>query len=233
MMSIKTNGRIAGIFYLVLIVSGIFSLLYVPSKLLVGYSSIETQKNILENLFLFKFGILGDIVMYLTFMFLSLILYKLLRQVHKTMAIAMVVLVLISVCISFANLIPKFDIISLLGESTSLNSPEYSRQSEQLLSLLASHNNGISMIQIFWGLWLFPLGYLVFKSNFLPKFFGVLLMIGCFGYLTDFIGYFLFPEVYGNTVIPTLATIPHAVGEIGFCIWLLIVGAKRKTENIN
>jgi hypothetical protein len=232
MKSIRNNARIAGLFYLALILSGIFSLLYVPSELIVWDSALETQQNILANETLFKAGILGDIVMYLTFMFLSIALYKLLKQVNNIMAISMVVLVLISVAMSFSNLVLKFDVVSLIDGADTLSSTELVKQSEQVISLLQSHSNGISLIQIFWGLWLFPLGYLVFKSGFLSKFFGVLLMIGCFGYLTDFIGYFLFPDSYSETIIPTLASLPHAAGEIGFCFWLLIVGVKKNAVNV-
>ena len=230
MNSVKKNARIAGTLYLTLILSGIFSLLYVPSKLIIWDSSIQTFNNLIENEFLFKTGVLGDILMYLTFMFLSLALYKLLSQVNKNVAISMVALVLISVSISFANLIPKLDAISLLSETSPSNSMNDVKHADQLFLLLESHNNGISLIQIFWGLWLFPLGYLVFKSKHLSSFFGILLMIGCFGYITDFVGYFLFPGSYGKTIIPTLTTIPHALGEIGFCFWLLIVGVKKTAD---
>lgn len=89
--------------------------------------------------------------------------------------------------------------------------------------LLKSYNNGIGIVQIFWGLWLFPFGYLVFKSNFLPKFLGILLMIGCFGYLLKFFGHSLFP----NFGIPSFVTLPGSIGEIGICLWLLIMGAKE------
>lgn len=224
----KTNARIAGFLYLILIIFGVFSLLYVPSQLINWDSPTETLKNIQANELLFKLGILGDIIMYTVFLFLSFALYRLLKHINNNMAMIMVILVVISVSISYSNLIGKFDALDLFTNAYALNSTDITDQSEHLISLLSSHSNGISMLQIFWGLWLFPFGYLVFKSKFLPKFFGVLLMLGCFGYLTDFIGYFLFPESYGSTIIPTLATIPHALGEIGICLWLSIVGANKK-----
>ncbi len=225
----KKDSRISGLLYLILILSGIFNLLYVPSKLIIWKNPIETHKNIIENIDLFKIGILSDIIMFLTFILLSFSLYKLLKKVHENVSIIMVILVLISVTISFANLIPKLDVIYLIQNSNYLDSISFNEQSERLLLLLKSNHNGILMNQIFWGLWLFPFGYLVFKSKILPKFFGILLMIGCFGYITDFIGFLFFPKDYGKTIIPILATIPHAVGEIGICLWFLIVGAK--TEN--
>ena len=222
----KRHARISGFLYLIMILFGMFSLLYVPSKLYVWESAIETQKNIIANEFLFKMGILSDLIMYTTFIFLSLSLYKLLKQINNSIAITMVIFVLISVSISYTNLIPKLNIISLISNTTDVNN--INEQSAQLLSFLKSHNNGIQILRVFWGLWLFPFGYLVFKSGFLPKFFGVLLMIGCFGYLTDFFGYFLFLKTYKETIIPTISSIPHALGEIGICLWLLIIGIKKK-----
>lgn len=113
MKSTKKNARAAGLLYLILILSGIFSLLYVPTKLIVWNNALETHKNIIANEFLFKMGVLGDLIMYMAFIFLSLALYKLLKQVNENIAVTMVALVLVGASISFANLIPKLDIISL------------------------------------------------------------------------------------------------------------------------
>jgi hypothetical protein len=73
-------------------------------------------------------------------------------------------------------------------------------------------------------LWLFPFGYLVFKSRYIPRFLGVCLMLGCIGYLIKFFGFMLFPDVE----IPGFVGKPSAIGEIGSCLWLLIMGVKVK-----
>jgi hypothetical protein len=83
------------------------------------------------------------------------------------------------------------------------------------------------IVHIFSGLWLFPFGYLVFKSSFLPKFLGVLLMLGCFGYLINFLGNTLIPD-YSTLGISSYIRLPASIGEIGTCLWLLIMGAKDK-----
>jgi hypothetical protein len=69
----------------------------------------------------------------------------------------------------------------------------------------------------------------VYKSEIIPKIMGVFLMIACFGYLIDFLGYFLFPEDFGETIIPTIVSISQALGEMGICLWLLIMGVKEKS----
>ena len=93
------------------------------------------------------------------------------------------------------------------------------------------HRNGNLVASIFWGLWLFPFGYLVFKSGFLPKVLGILLMVGCIGYIIDFMGNFFFSN-YSKTGISTLMTIPGSLGEIGICLWLLIIGIKVKRNSL-
>ncbi|MFK7814326.1 MAG: DUF4386 domain-containing protein [Maribacter sp.] len=228
MISKKRDARVAGLLYILMIICGMFSLVYIPSTLYVLESAIETHTNITTNELLFKISILSDLCMSTIFIFLALSLYKLLKEINSNAAITMVIFVLISVSISFVNLIPKLDIISLINNTVEINSAQLDIQAEKLLVLLKSHYNGFKILQIFWGLWLFPFGYLVLKSGFIPKIFGILLVAGCFGYLIDFLGYFLYPDYYGKTIIPTIASLPHALGEIGIGLWLLAIGVKKK-----
>ena len=137
----------------------------------------------------------------------------------------MVILALASVPISLINIQNQFDVLSLLSGADYLKALEAAQLQAQVMLSLASYNNGIRILQIFWGLWLFPFGYLVFKSGFLPKILGLFLMAGCFGYLINFFGYSLLPN-YSETGISTLASLPASIGEIGICLWLLIMGAK-------
>jgi hypothetical protein len=81
---------------------------------------------------------------------------------------------------------------------------------------LEAYGNGLLVSEIFWGLWLLPFGYLVFKSGFLPRVLGVLLMIGCFGYLIDFSGQVLFPG-YTQTPLAHFVRLPGSIGELGIC----------------
>ena len=135
----------------------------------------------------------------------------------------MVVLAVVSVPIAYNIMLYKVDILSLLSDAEYMKVFGAEQLNAQVMLLLKSYNNGIGIVQIFWGLWLFPFGYLVFKSNFLPKFLGILLMIGCFGYLLKFFRHSLFPDFE----IPFFVTLPGSIGEIGTCLWLLIMGAKE------
>lgn len=219
------TARIAGFIYLVLIVSGIFSLLYVPSELIEWDNAPATVRNITDSRFLFKLGILANLICFTCFIVLPLVLYRLLRSVDQGQALLMVIFALISVPISYLNIANHFDVLSLLDNTGYLNLHGTDHLNSEVMLLLESFNNGTLVAHIFWGLWLFPFGFLVYRSSFLPKVFGILLMLGCLGYLIDFLGYFLF-EGYGGSLLSTIAGIPASLGEIGICLWLLVMGVR-------
>ncbi|WP_425234308.1 DUF4386 domain-containing protein [Ulvibacterium sp.] len=221
----RRTARIAGVFYLILILSGMFSLLYVPSELIVWDNPAKTVENIKTSENLFRLGILSGLVCFTCFIFLPLTLYKLFQEVNKNHAVLMVVLALVSVPISYVSITYQIDVLTLINDSETLKAFTLDELYAKVMLLLKSSNNGDLVAHIFWGLWLFPFGYLVYQSGFLPKFLGIMLMLGCFGYLIDFLGYFLC-ESYGETLLATIAGLPSAIGEIGICLWLLTIGIK-------
>lgn len=227
MDSKKKIARIAGVLYLIVVLSGIFHLMYVPSKLIESDNPSVTISNIIASETLFRLGILGGLICYTSFLLLPLVLYKLLGPVNKTLAVLMVTLAVVSVPISFVNMLNKFAVLTLLSKAKYLSVFEADKLQAQVLLFLDYYRNGNQIASIFWGLWLFPFGYLVFKSGFLPKILGIFLMAGCFGYIIDFMGSFLFSK-YNETGISTLLTLPGSLGEIGICLWLLIIGIKDK-----
>jgi hypothetical protein len=224
-VSNKKTARIAGLLYLVVVLTGILSLMYVPSKLIVSGNSSVTFHNIASSELLFRLGIVSGLICYTCFLFLPIVLYKLLKPVNKNYAKLMVLLAVVSVPISFINIQNKFTVLSLVSGSNYLSSFSTDQIQSQVLFYLDQYDNGILIVSIFWGLWLFPFGYLVFKSGILPKFLGVLLMLGCFGYLINFLGYSLNSN-YSKIGISSYISLPASLGEIGTCLWLLIMGAK-------
>ena len=227
MLSKNQLARISGLIYLVLILTGIFGIVYVPSSLIVWTSPETTVSNIIGSEFLFRLGIFSEIICFLTFIALPLFLYQLLKTVNRTAATLMVTLALISVPLTFSNILNKINVLLLLSGEKYLEAIPQDQLHAQVMYLLAAFNNGTMLSNIFWGAWLLPFGYLVFKSNFLPKILGVFLMIGCFGYIIEFICTFLF----SFTEIPWYISAPGTVGEFGICIWLIIFGAKNKIYN--
>lgn len=217
----KKTGRVAGFFYLIVILAGIFSIAYVPSQLFSDDPSLTVQ-NIRSSELLFRSGIVAGFICYVSFLVLPLVLYRLLNRFNKTSAILMVVFAVISVPLSLGNLINLLDILSLLKGA------EHPVELQaQVLIHLDSYYNGILICKIFWGLWLLPFGYLVFKSGLIPKTLGILLIMGCFGYLIDVLGQTLF-EGYLDTVISNYVTLPATFGEMGTCLWLLTFGLRKQ-----
>ncbi|WP_444920323.1 DUF4386 domain-containing protein [Microbulbifer sp. CnH-101-G] len=229
-MTQREYARLSGLVYLLAVLTGMFALMYAPSQIpIVWESAPATVSNILKQEFFYRLGILSEILCYIFFLILPIILYRLLKTVNRNIALIMAVLAISSVPFSLFNVINKIDALTLLSGAQYLNAFVQEQIYAQVLLLLKSYSNGIQVIQILWGLWLFPFGYLVYKSNLLPKVFGLLLMAGCFGYLIKFFGILLFPE----TEIPGFVRIPASLGEIGTCLWLLLMGVRAQEIETN
>jgi len=228
MNSNRKTARIAGLLYLGVVITGIFSLMYVPKSLIVWDNATATFNNIVSNQTLFRIGIVSGLICYTFFLFLPLVLYKLLKPVNDNYAKLMVILAIISVPIYFINVQNQFTILSIVSSSNYLNGYSTEQIKSMVMLYLDQYENGMRIVHIFSGLWLFPFGYLVFKSGFLPKFLGILLMLGCFGYLINFFGNTLVSN-YSEIGIASYLQLPASLSEIGICLWLLIVGVNVKT----
>lgn len=229
-MTTTTNqqtARLAGLLYLGVVLTGIFSLMYVPSKHIVWNDAAITYRNIVTSATVFRVWIVSGLLCYVFFLFLPLVLYRLLQPVHTTYAMLMVLLAVLSVPVFFINAQNLFNILSLITGTNNLYGFTTEQLEAQVLLYLTQYNNGLRIVHIFSGLWLFPFGYLVVKSGFLPKILGVLLMLGCFGYLLNFIGNTLLAN-YAALGISSFISLPASIGEIGICLWLLFVGVKNK-----
>ena len=218
--------RTAGLLYLIVVVTGIFSLLYIPSQIIVRGDALATANKMLASESLFRLGIMTGLVSSTAFLLLPFALYRLLEQVDRNVAALMVVLAVASVPISFANLAHDLDALSLLSGADYLQAFTTDQLHALMYLSLKASGNGSLVSELFWGLWLLPFGYLVFKSGFLPRILGILLMLGCFGYLTEVFGRILFPVGYGAAGISDFIIIPSALGEVGTCLWLLIKGVQ-------
>lgn len=231
-ISNKKTARIVGLLYLMVVLTGIFTLMYVPNKLIVWDNAPLTFQNITANETLFRLGIVSGLACYMFFLFLSLTLYKLLKQVKENYAKLMVLFVVLGVSIFFINVQNELTVLSLVTDPNYLNILSTEQIQSQVLIYLNQYDSGMSIAHIFSGLWLFPFGYLVFKSGFLPKILGILLMLGCFGYLINFTGFTLFKN-YPEFGISKFVSLPASIGEIGTCLWLLIIGVKENANKLN
>ena len=214
----KHSARVAGFLYLILIPLGFFGMAYIPEMLEVPGDMASTVSNIVASESMFRLSMASGFLMNITMIALVLVLYKLLSPVGKNMATFMVVLGLVGVGISMLNEVNHFAALMLSGADTATLFT--TKQAQYLVGLfLDVREYGAYIAGIFWGLWLFPLGYLIFKSNFIPKILGVLLIIAGVGYLVDSFALFLIPQ-YGITI-----TDYTFIGEVTITLWLLIKGA--------
>lgn len=227
-MNTNRLSRWAGWVYLGVVLTGLFSLMYVPSKLLDYNDPAGTFQRVTASEFLFRSGIAAGLLCYGFFLILPLVLYKLFKPVNENMAALMVLLAIISVPMYFINVQHQFTALSLIHQPYPLKELATASLPDQFLAAIRRYDDGMRLIHIFSGLWLFPFGYLVFTSNFLPKALGLLLMLGCFGYLFNFFGRLLVPE-YAALGIASYISLPASMGEIGTCLWLILVGAKEKS----
>ena len=219
----------AGFIYIIVIITGMFSLAYVPQKLIDWNNARVTFNNIVASPGLFRMGIYNSVLCYAAFTFLPLYLYRLLRTVNEPQARAMVLLALLSVPLSFSNLQHKYAVLALTGKGPILPDIPIADLHEKLMFSLHQYNDGVLLSTVFWGLWLFPFGLLVYRSGFMPKILGVLLMLGCVGYLINFTGHTLF-EHYAESGIGNYISMVPAVAETGICFWLLYFGMKTKKD---
>lgn len=222
----KKTARIAGLLYLAVVLTGLFSLMYVPSKLIVSGNATQTYQNIASSDSHFRLWIVSGLLCYTFFLFLPFVLYKLLKPVNENYAKLMVLLAVLSVPVFFLNTQNLFTIHSLVNGVNSHLGFSAEQIQVQVMLYLKQYDNGLTIVHIFSGLWLFPFGYLVFRSGYLPKFLGILLMLGCFGYLINFLADTLIPN-YSKMGIASYIQLPASIGEIGTCLWLLLMGAKN------
>lgn len=223
----KNTARVAGLIYLVVIITGMLSLAYIPQKLIDWNNSKVTFNNITASPSLFRFGTYSSVLCYVAFTFLPLFLYKLLRTVNESHAKLMVILSLLSVPLSFNNLQHKYAVLTLIEKGSFLQNISIEDLQSELMLSVHQYSDGLLLASVFWGLWLFPFGLLVYRSGFIPKFLGVLLVIGCVGYLINFTGNTLF-ENYSKIGMGKYIGMLPAVAEVSICFWLLFFGLQTK-----
>lgn len=219
------TARIAGLLYLIVVATGMFNLGYVSSHVLLQGDPSAVMQRVLQRETLLRFGVIADLVCNATFLILPLALYRLLGATHRNAALLMVALAVVQVPIAFVNATHRLDLLWLLGNAARPGTLNTEQLHAQVMLALHAYRNGLLVLEVFWGLWLAPLGYLVFKCGFLPRLLGALLMLGCVGYLFDFLGTLLVPA-YPASSLADYINLPAAAGEMGTCLWLLVMGAR-------
>ncbi len=226
MNSNKKTARIAGVLYLLVGIFGGFAEGFVDPKLYVAGNAATTAGNVLANSGLVRMGVVAHLLDGTFFVFTAITLYFLLQHVHKSVARAMLVLVALATGIICLNAVFQFEGLRVATDSSYAAAFGASGSNALVLLLLDTQHYGTLIAQVFFGLWLVPLGYLAYKSGLFPRWLGVLLIVGGVCYLVDLLAAFLVPD-FGQT-IHAFVIIPPTVAEIWMVLYLLIVGVRLR-----
>lgn len=226
--TIKIYARLAGIFYLLIAISGGFSIGYVPTVIVASGDATATAFNIANNLDLFRLGIVADVVVLMMEVALTVMLYKLFKPVSRTLSLIAAFCRLAMSVVMGLNLLNYLIPLLLLSGSSYLNAFESDQLHALALLFLETHQYGVYIWGLFFGFHLLVLGYLVFKSGFFPRVIGVLMMIGSFGYASESLAAISFIDNATVSAVVISFLVIAVIGELSFTFWLLL-----KTINVN
>jgi|SRR5215831_1124971 len=225
MTSLKKTARIAGLWYLMFAL-GPFYLLYVPSQTIVRNDAPATAARILSHETLFRFGLLAETAGAVVFIGLAMALYRLFQDVDRHRARQLVGLVLVSAALVLVGVVFNAAALTVFrGDNAFSAFDQHTREAIGILLIrLHGQSNGVN--QVFWGLWLLPFGWLVVRSQFLPRWLGYWLLVDGVCWIVSAATDFLAPA-YSDILFRIFQ--PAFLAELAMMLWLLIVGAKEKT----
>jgi hypothetical protein len=220
----KRLARIAGVLYLLVGIFGGFALAFLYPKIYVAGDAAKTAGNLVANAGLVRLGVVADLVQATILVFLALTLYLLFKHVHKSVASAMVVLATIGAGINCLNAVFEFEALRVATGKLGTVAVGSVGSNALALLLVDTQHYGVFVAQIFFGLWLAPMGYLAYKSGWFPRALGILLIMACGSYLVDLLAAFLVPDL--GKAIHGFAGIVPAIAEVWMAGYLLVIGVK-------
>jgi hypothetical protein len=224
MMRTSKNARIAGAIYLLLAILAPIRLLYIPGKLFVQGDATATAANIAAHEALFRFGMVTEMLCGVVLIFLVLALYRLFRDTDRRLAILVVILGgVLPATVDFVIVLNDAAALILVQGAGYLDVFDKPQRDALAMLFLNLHHQQVLVLEILWGLWLFPLGALVYRSGFLPRFLGLWLFVNGAAYLATSLTGLLVPEHLG---LVAKITLPALLGEMALMLWLAIMGAK-------
>lgn len=221
-LSPSAYARIAGVLYLVITVAAIFAHFVIPGQFVVPGDAAATAANIANSEILFRMGAIGmELIILLSEIVLSVVLYILFRPVSKTLSLLAAVSRIAMTTIHGLNLLNYYFVLRLLNGGDYLAAFGQEQVNALVTLFLDAHSIGFTIGIAFLVPHVLILGYLIYKSGYFPKVLGILFVAAGVGYLIDTIGLLLVP---GYTTTPGLIALVIAVAEIAFPIWLLVKG---------
>ena len=221
----KTTARIAGVFYLIIIVSGIYAQFFVRQALLVPGDAAATANNIVTSETLFRLGITADMAMILSDVALGIIFYVLLKAVNPGLSLMAAFFRLAQAAVLAVNLLNLFFVTQLLSGADYLTAMSTAELHSWALFFLNAHATGYAVGLLFFAMNCLVFGYLVYQSGYFPRLLGILLIFAGFGYTADTLARTLLVD-YANyeNLFGIIVFAPAVLGEVAMTLWLLIKG---------
>jgi hypothetical protein len=219
--------RIAGVFYLLVAIFGGFAEGFVDPKMYVAGNAAATAANVVANAGLVRMGVVAHLLDATFFVLTAMALYVLLRHVHASMARAMLVFVALSVGIITLNAVFQFEGLQVATDASYATAFGVAGSNALVLLLLSIEHYGILSAQVFFGLWLAPLGYLAYKSGLFPRALGIVLVAATVCYLVDLLAAFLVPDL--GTQIHAPVVIVPTIAELWMVGYLLVKGVRSSS----
>jgi Domain of unknown function (DUF4386) len=224
MHSPKRLARTTGLLYLCVGIFGGFSEGFVDPRMYVAGNATATAANVVAGAGLVRLGVVAHLLDGTFFVFLAMTLYVLLQHAQRSVARAMLILVALATGIICLNAVFEFEGLRVATDGAYAAAFGAAGSDALVLLLLDTQHYGTLVAQVFFGLWLVPLGYLAHKSRLFPHWLSVVLVVGGVCYLLDLLAAFLVPAL--GQAIHAFVVIPSAIAEIAMVLYLLVVGVK-------
>lgn len=216
----QQTARLAGALYLVMGLAGAFSIIYLQRFFIVSGDAAATSANILASPRFYRLGIVCNLINQAGFTWLAVVLCDLFRGVHRSMAALMVALVLVQVAMTFAIMLLQIAPLVLLSGADYLSVFDRSQLNALVLAALSVRAQATIALGVFMGLWLLPLGALVSRSRFMPRWLGPLLVVAGVSYVLSATAFFAAPSYFRPTSV--VMTIVAGLAETSMVAWLLV-----------
>jgi Domain of unknown function (DUF4386) len=226
MNSNKRTARVAGLLWFLVAVTTGFSLIYVRPKLIVFADAAATVNNIIANESLFRMGIAIGILSQVFLFFFGLTIFRLFKGVDKTLATVFLTSLLVGVGVGVVNSLNNIGALVVLSNPDYLKAFQPEQSAGLAMTFLRLNNFGIGLIEIFSAIFLFSLGLVIIKSEYIPRILGILLMIGACAFPINTFTKILLPQFY-PALMTQLTMILNAFGSPATMLWLLIKGVNE------
>ncbi|GAA0716449.1 DUF4386 domain-containing protein [Dokdonella soli] len=220
--------RLAGAFYLITIIMGVFAEVFVRGTLVVRDDAAATATNILAHEPLYRLGLAADLIMLASYIAVTLLFYSLFKSAGRSLSLLAAFSSLVGIAVLAVNSLNHLAPLVLLGNAHYLSAFEPTQLQALALIALKMHARGYNIAGVFFGVYCLMIGYLVFRSGFLPRILGALMAIGGIGYVIDSFAIFLSPSFAAH--LPDLSML-GGIAELALCLWLLVMGVDAGKAN--